>query len=64
MNTAKNQRGSGMTNEEIWERMKKAELELYRNVKLSVVEWAEFANSLERILNDILEENGFEFPDP
>lgn len=52
-----------MSNEEIWERMKNAEFKLYQNVKLSVVEWSEFAESLGRILNDILEENGFEFPD-
>lgn len=53
-----------MTNEEIWKRMKDAESKLYKQHKLTVVEWAEYANDLERILNDILEESGFEFPDP
>ena len=43
--------------------MKDAESNLYKQNELTVVEWAEYANDLERILNDILEENGFEFPD-
>lgn len=53
-----------MTNEDIWKRMKEAESKLYKQHELTVVEWAEYANDLERILNEILEENGFEFPDP
>jgi len=52
-----------MTNEEIWKRMKDAESKLYKQHKLTVVEWAEYSEDLGRILNDILEENGFEFPD-
>lgn len=52
-----------MTNEEILERMKEAESKLYKQHKLTVVEWAEYSDDLERILNDILEEQGFEFPD-
>lgn len=53
-----------MTNEEIWKRMKEAESKLYKNTKLSLLDWAEFSSDLENILLDILEENGFEFPDP
>lgn len=52
-----------MTNEEIWKRMKDAGSKLYKQNELTVVEWAEYADDLERILNEILEENGFEFPD-